>query len=84
MATFRFYTPEGCDPEIMGVGPMVAIPKVLKMAGMTQHQIELFELNEAFAAQALYCISKSLGLIQKLSMLTAVPLPWAIPWDAPV
>ncbi len=65
MATFRFYTAEGCNPEVMGVGPVVAIPKVLKMAGMTRDQIELFELNEAFAAQALYCI-KTLGLDQKI------------------
>jgi acetyl-CoA acyltransferase len=58
MATFRYYAVEGCEPEYMGVGPSVAIPKVLKLAGMTLDQIELIEINEAFAAQAVYCIRK--------------------------
>jgi len=56
MATFRFHTAEGCPPEYMGVGPSVAIPKVLKLAGMSLDAIGLIELNEAFAAQAIYCI----------------------------
>lgn len=58
MATFRYYAVEGCEPEYMGVGPSVAIPKVLKLAGMNLEQIELIEINEAFAAQAVYCIRK--------------------------
>jgi acetyl-CoA acyltransferase len=58
MATFRFHAVEGCEPEYMGVGPAVAVPKVLRMAGMTVDQIELIELNEAFAAQSIYCIRK--------------------------
>ena len=58
MATFRYYAVEGCEPEYMGVGPSVAIPKALGLAGMTLDQIELIELNEAFAAQAVYCIRK--------------------------
>jgi len=58
MATFRFHTVEGCAPEYMGVGPAVAIPKVLKLANMKLDQIELIELNEAFAAQAIYCINE--------------------------
>ena len=61
MATFRYHAVEGCEPEYMGVGPSVAIPKVLKIAGMSLNQIELIELNEAFAAQAIYCI-KELGM----------------------
>jgi len=56
MATFRYHAVEGCSPEYMGVGPSVAIPKVLKLAGMNLDQIGLIELNEAFAAQALYCM----------------------------
>jgi len=56
MATFRYHAVEGCDPEYMGVGPAVAIPKVLKIAGMGLDQMDLIELNEAFAAQAIYCI----------------------------
>jgi acetyl-CoA acyltransferase len=58
MATFRFHTVEGCEPEIMGVGPAVAIPKVLKLAGMGLDKLDLIELNEAFAAQAIYCINE--------------------------
>ncbi len=57
-ATFRFHAVEGCEPEYMGVGPAVAVPKVLRMAGMTVNQMELIELNEAFAAQSIYCIRK--------------------------
>jgi acetyl-CoA acyltransferase len=66
MATFRYYAVEGCEPEHMGVGPTVAIPKVLALAGMTLDQIQLIELNEAFAAQAVYCI-KNLGLNQDIT-----------------
>ena len=66
IATFRFYAAEGCEPEQMGVGPMVAIPKVLKLAQMTLDQIELIELNEAFAAQAVYCI-RELGINQEIT-----------------
>ena len=61
MATFRFHAVEGCEPEYMGVGPAVAIPKVLSMAGMGVKDVDLVELNEAFAAQAIYCI-RELGL----------------------
>ena len=48
----------GVPPRIMGIGPIAAIPKVLKQAGMTMAQIDLLELNEAFAAQALAVIRK--------------------------
>ncbi|MCF8119264.1 MAG: acetyl-CoA C-acyltransferase [Deltaproteobacteria bacterium] len=58
MATFRYHVAEGCEPEYMGVGPSVAIPKVLKIAGMSLDQMELIELNEAFAAQAIYCMDE--------------------------
>ena len=66
MATFRYHAVEGCEPEIMGVGPAVAIPKVLKIAGMTLDQMELIELNEAFAAQAIYCINE-LGINEEIT-----------------
>ena len=46
----------GVHPSIMGIGPIAAVPKVLKQAGMTQDQIDLFELNEAFASQSLAVI----------------------------
>lgn len=56
MAIFRSYAVGGCPPEIMGIGPTVAIPKALKLAGITKDQVDVFELNEAFASQALACI----------------------------
>jgi acetyl-CoA acyltransferase len=66
MATFRFHAVEGCESEYMGVGPRVAIPKVLKLAGMSLDQMELIELNEAFAAQAVYCC-KELGINEEIT-----------------
>jgi acetyl-CoA acyltransferase len=53
LARLITYAVAGIDPDIMGVGPIIAIPKALKKAGMTLDQIDLFEFNEAFAAQAL-------------------------------
>ncbi|MBW2258912.1 MAG: acetyl-CoA C-acyltransferase [Deltaproteobacteria bacterium] len=66
MATFRYYAVEGCEPEYMGVGPTVAIPKVLELANMTLDQIEMIELNEAFAAQSIYCI-RELGMNEEIT-----------------
>jgi acetyl-CoA acyltransferase len=61
MARFVAFAYSGCDPEEMGIGPIHAIPKVLRMAGLTLDDIDLFELNEAFAAQSLAVI-KVLGI----------------------
>ncbi len=58
IAKLTYYAVEGCKPEEMGVGPSVAIPKVLKMAGLKASDIDVFEINEAFASQALYSIRK--------------------------
>jgi len=55
------YAVAGCRSEEMGVGPKYAIPKVLKQAGMKIEDIDLFEINEAFASQAIHCC-KELGL----------------------
>ena len=66
MATFRWHAVEGCPPELMGVGPAVAIPRVLKISGMDLSQMELIELNEAFAAQAIYCI-RELGINEEIT-----------------
>jgi len=66
MATFRYHAVEGCEPEYMGVGPAVAIPKVMNLSGMSLDQMELIELNEAFAAQAIYCIRK-LGINEEIT-----------------
>jgi len=48
----------GCEPDEMGVGPAVAIPMALEGAGLKMSDIDVFEINEAFAAQALYCVKK--------------------------
>lgn len=64
-ARFVAYTVKGVAPEVMGIGPIEAIPAVLKMAGMKLEDIDQFELNEAFAAQALACI-KELGLNREI------------------
>ena len=64
IAKLTHYAVAGCKPEEMGLGPSVAVPKVLKLAGMTTDDIELFEINEAFASQAIYCVRK-LGLEER-------------------
>jgi acetyl-CoA acyltransferase len=61
LARLIAFASAGCDPEEMGIGPVHAIPKALKMAGLQLEQIERIELNEAFAAQSLAVI-KRLGL----------------------
>ncbi len=61
MARFIAYAVKGVLPEIMGIGPVAAIPAVLEMASMSLDQIELIELNEAFAAQAIGCM-RELGI----------------------
>ncbi|MCP5268414.1 MAG: acetyl-CoA C-acyltransferase [Zoogloeaceae bacterium] len=53
LARFAGYSVAGVPPEIMGIGPIEAIPRVLKQAGITKNDVDWFELNEAFAAQAL-------------------------------
>ena len=60
-ARFLAFAVKGVPPEVMGIGPIAAIPAVLKLAGLSQEDIDLIELNEAFAAQALAVI-KTLGL----------------------
>jgi acetyl-CoA acyltransferase len=58
IAKFKYYTTVGCQPDEMGVGPRYAIPKLMKLAGMDIKSIDLFEINEAFASQALYSINE--------------------------
>ena len=58
----------GCDPRSMGLGPVYAVPKALKDAGLTMDDIGLIELNEAFAAQSLGCI-KLLGLENRMDII---------------
>ncbi|MFW6239305.1 MAG: thiolase family protein, partial [Thermodesulfobacteriota bacterium] len=61
IAKLKTYTTVGCKADEMGVGPRYAIPKLLKMAGLDLSDIGVWEINEAFAAQALYCI-RELGI----------------------
>lgn len=58
LARFTDYTVVGCPPEIMGIGPAVAIPKLLERNNLKIDDIDIFELNEAFASQATYCVEK--------------------------
>jgi acetyl-CoA acyltransferase len=64
LARFLAFATAGYKPEEMGLGPVFAIPKALKLAGLTIDQIDVFELNEAFAAQSLSVI-KEMGLDEK-------------------
>jgi len=59
MARFVSFAVGGVPPEIMGIGPVVAIPKALALAGLKLHDIGLIELNEAFAVQALAVIRQA-------------------------
>ena len=61
LARFVSYAVGGVPPEIMGMGPVVAVPKALKLAGLTLDQIDLIELNEAFACQAI-AVMRELGI----------------------
>jgi len=58
LGIFRGYAVAGCEPDEMGIGPVFAIPKLLARAGLTVDDIGLWELNEAFAVQVLYCADK--------------------------
>ncbi|MGU9980832.1 acetyl-CoA C-acyltransferase [Phreatobacter sp. HK31-P] len=55
LGIFKGFAVAGCEPDEMGIGPVFAVPKLLKRAGMTVDDIDLWELNEAFAVQVLYC-----------------------------
>ncbi|SEL55890.1 acetyl-CoA acyltransferase [Paenibacillus sp. cl141a] len=61
LATFKSFALAGVAPEIMGVGPVEAIPKALRMAGIELDQVDVFEINEAFASQCLHII-RALGI----------------------
>jgi acetyl-CoA acyltransferase 1 len=61
MGVFRSFQVAGCAPEVMGIGPSVAIPPALKQAGIATKDVDIYEINEAFASQAVYCC-RELGL----------------------
>jgi acetyl-CoA C-acetyltransferase len=58
LGIFRGFAVAGCEPDEMGIGPVYAVPRLLKKAGLTVSDIGLWELNEAFAVQVLYCADK--------------------------
>ena len=58
LGRFLGFAVAGCEPDEMGIGPVYAVPKVLKRLGLTVADIDLWELNEAFAVQVLYCADK--------------------------
>lgn len=66
IAKLANYAVAGCRPEEMGIGPALAIPKVLKQAGLTTKDIDVFEINEAFASQAIYSI-RAIGIEDRLA-----------------
>ena len=55
LAYFRGFTTMGCEPDEMGIGPVFSVPKLLKSNNMSVEDIDLWELNEAFAVQVAYC-----------------------------
>ena len=61
LGIYRGFTVAGCEPDEMGIGPVFAIPRLLQNAGLEQDDIDLWELNEAFASQCVYC-RDALGL----------------------
>jgi acetyl-CoA C-acetyltransferase len=61
LGRFLGFAVAGCEPDEMGIGPVFAVPKVLKRLGLTVDDIDLWELNEAFAVQVLYC-ADTLGI----------------------
>ena len=68
LGTFRGFAVGGCEPDEMGIGPIYAVPKLLKQAGLTVDDIDLWELNEAFASQVLYS-KDTLGIpMEKLNV----------------
>jgi acetyl-CoA C-acetyltransferase len=65
LGVFRGFAVAGCEPDEMGIGPVFAVPKLLQRAGLKVDDIDLWELNEAFAVQVLYCRDK-LGIPNEL------------------
>ncbi|MFC6333597.1 acetyl-CoA C-acyltransferase [Paenibacillus septentrionalis] len=68
LAAFRHYAVAGVAPEVMGIGPIKAIPLLMKKAGLTTDQIDLFELNEAFAAQCIPVIRELKLPIERINV----------------
>ena len=65
LGTFRGFAVAGCEPDEMGIGPVFAVPKLLERQGLSIDDIDLWELNEAFASQVLYSRDR-LGIPQEI------------------
>src|SRR5262249_7346284 len=64
LGTFRGFAVAGCEPDEMGIGPVFAVPRLLARTGTNMGDVDLWELNEAFASQVLYCRDR-LGIPQE-------------------
>jgi len=82
IAKFKSYTTVGCQPDEMGIGPALAIPKLMRLAAMDLRDVGLFEINEAFASQALYCINE-LGIDKQNVNIHGGAIALGIRWAAP-
>jgi len=58
LGIFKGFAVAGCEPDEMGIGPVFAVPRLLQRAGLKVNDIDLWELNEAFASQVLYCMDR--------------------------
>ena len=74
MAFVREWAVAGVDPDVMGIGPAKAVPKLLAKAGLTLDDIDLIEINEAFASQSVYCCGSSASTPRRPTS-TAAPSP---------
>jgi acetyl-CoA acyltransferase len=87
LAYVRQWAVAGVDPDIMGIGPTVAVPKVLDKAGLKLDDIDLIEINEAFASQSVYCVNE-LGLPAERCSAATPSVAWspcasAAGWGSP-
>jgi acetyl-CoA acyltransferase 1 len=83
LGVVRSYAVVGVPPDVMGVGPAYAIPLAVKQAGLTLKDIDVFEINEAFASQCLWCV-RDLGLESALESGKINPLGGAIAFGHPL
>jgi acetyl-CoA C-acetyltransferase len=78
LGRFMGFTVAGCEPDEMGIGPVFAVPRLLERHGLKVEDIDLWELNEAFASQCLYSRDR-LGIDPRSTTSTAAPSPSATP-----
>ena len=79
LGAYRGMAAAGCEPDEMGIGPVFAVPKLLQNSGLKMDQIDLWELNEAFAVQAIYCRDK-LGIPIEIFNVNGGSIPIGHPY----